>query len=147
MTVTSLLTEPGERLLARLPPFVAPAAVAAASIAATAYIAGVDPHEAGHYPTCPSLYLTGFYCPGCGSLRAIHDLAHLDLAGAWGMNPLAVLVLPWLAWRWIRWVLALRGVRTTTRPAPGWAIYTLLGAVVVYTIARNIPVLMPYLAP
>ena len=36
----------------------------------------------GHYPTCPFLAITGWYCPGCGSLRAVHDLLHGDLAGA-----------------------------------------------------------------
>ncbi len=125
----------------------APLVVGAAGLAATAYIASVDPHEGGHYPTCPSLYLTGFYCPGCGSLRAIHDLAHLDLAGAWGMNPLAVIALPWLAWRWLRWALESAGVSVTTRPAPGWALYLLAGAVILYGILRNIPALAPWLAP
>ncbi len=134
-------------MLARLHPSTLPVLTGIAGVAATSYIAAIDPHEGGHYPTCPSLYLTGFYCPGCGSLRAIHDLAHLDLGGAWGMNPLAVIVLPWIAWRWLRWLLVTRGVRVETKPAPGWALYLLAGAVILYGVARNIPALAPWLAP
>lgn len=147
MTLTARVLEPGERLLARLHPSAAPIAVGVAGALATAYVASVDPHEGGHYPTCPSLYLTGFYCPGCGSLRAIHDLAHLDLVGAWGMNPLVLFAVPWLAWRWLKWLLASRGVHVRTRPAPGWALYLLFAGIVAYTVLRNIPALEPYLAP
>ncbi len=43
---------------------------------------------------CPLLYITGFYCPGCGSQRAIHLLMHGDLIGAFRFNPLMVLTLP-----------------------------------------------------
>ena len=41
--------------------------------------------------------MTGYLCPGCGSQRAIHHLLNLDLAGAWRMNPLFVIALPYLA--------------------------------------------------
>ena len=60
--------------------------------AATAYVGAVDPNRPGHYVTCPLLALTGLACPGCGGLRATHDLVHLALAAAWSMNPLWVLV-------------------------------------------------------
>ncbi len=43
---------------------------------------------------CPLHYITGFYCPGCGSQRAIHLLLHGDLIGAFRFNPLMVLTLP-----------------------------------------------------
>ncbi|MCG2420124.1 DUF2752 domain-containing protein [Aequorivita sp. F47161] len=43
---------------------------------------------------CPFHYLTGFYCPGCGSQRAIHLLLHGDVFGAFRFNPLMVLTLP-----------------------------------------------------
>ncbi|WP_234983454.1 DUF2752 domain-containing protein [Demequina sp. NBRC 110053] len=136
-----------QQLTSRLHPLVAPILVATGAIAAVAYVGSVDPHEGGHYPTCPSLLVTGLYCPGCGSLRAIHDAANGDLAGAWDMNPFAVIVAPWLVWRWVAWVLAASGRPVRRRPAPAWALYVLAGAVVLYWIARNIPALEPYLAP
>ena len=48
------------------------------------------------FPRCPFRLLTGYLCPGCGSQRAIHHLLNLDLLGAWRMNPLLVIALPYL---------------------------------------------------
>src|SRR5690625_7711161 len=61
--------------------------------AATLLLALRNPH-AGGYGMCPILAFTGYLCPTCGGLRAVHDLAHLDLAGAWAMNPLLTIALP-----------------------------------------------------
>lgn len=147
MAVDERVEKVQQTLLGRLHPLVVPLVVGAGALAAVTYVGNVDPHEGGHYPTCPSLLLTGFYCPGCGSLRAIHDLANGDLAGAWGMNPLAVIVIPWLVWRWIAWVLSAVGRPPRRRPAPAWSLYLLAALVVAYGILRNIPALAPYLAP
>jgi len=136
-----------QRRTSRLPAYVAPVAVAVAAGAATAFIAFVDPNEAGHYPTCPSLWLTGWYCPGCGSLRAVHDLAHLNLAGAIDMNPMAVVAIGWLVWRWGWWFASTLGHGRKARPAPAWTIYLLAGGVLVYWLLRNVGPLAPYLAP
>ncbi len=54
----------------------------------------LDPGEHALFPRCPFHLLTGYYCPGCGSQRAIHNLLHLDFAGAAGNN---VLVIPTVA--------------------------------------------------
>lgn len=135
------------RLAARLPAFAAPAAVAVVCGAAALFVATVDPHEGGHYPTCPSLLITGWYCPGCGSLRAIHDLAHGDVVGAVDMNPLAPVAIAWLVWRWGWWLASTLGVRRAARPAPGWMLYGLAGVVAAYWVLRNVGPLTSYLAP
>lgn len=125
----------------------APLAATTVALAGVLVVATVDPHEPGHYPTCPFLWLTGLYCPGCGSLRAVHDLAHLDLAGAWGMNPALVLAVPYLlltALAW--WRRSLTGAPRRWL-APAWVIWALLAAVCVYWVARNVPALAPWLAP
>jgi hypothetical protein len=57
-----------------------------------------DPATSGLFPPCPLRYLTGWYCPGCGSLRAIHQLLHGSLRAAWAMNPLTVVLLPFLTY-------------------------------------------------
>jgi len=124
-----------------------PVAVALITVAATVTVASVDPNEAGHYPTCPSLYFSGFWCPGCGSLRAVHDLAHGDLVGALGMNILTVVAVPYLLWRWATWFARSLGYAIPRRLAPGWVIWTLLAVIVVFTVARNVPLFGPYLAP
>ena len=57
----------------------------------------LDPAVVPIFPRCPFRLLTGYLCPGCGSQRAIHRLLNLDIAGAWRMNPLLVIALPYLA--------------------------------------------------
>ena len=60
----------------------------------------------------PDLALAGIYCPGCGMLRATHDLAHGDVMGALQRNPLAPLVLAALVAIYAVWVVS----RWTGRP-------------------------------
>jgi hypothetical protein len=116
-----------------------PAVVAASAVAALAWVGSVDPNEPGHYPTCPFLAVTGWFCPGCGSLRALHALVHGDLRSALARNPPMVLTVPALAWWWATWLV--REVRGRPRrwAAPAWAIWALLAVVVAFTVARNLP--------
>ena len=114
-----------------------PAGVAAAAGAALGYLAVVDPNQAGHYPTCPFLWVTGLYCPGCGSLRALHALAHGDVATAVSRNPLAVAFVLVLAGLWVAWLQR----QVTGRPrrvAPAWLVWALLGVVLAFWVARNL---------
>src|SRR5690606_24897344 len=53
-----------------------------------------NPSHSPLFFPCPFHYLTGFYCPGCGSQRAIHLLLHGNIIGAFRFNPLMVLTLP-----------------------------------------------------
>lgn len=104
-----------------------------------AYVAAVDPNEAGHYPTCPVLALTGAYCPGCGSLRAVHALAHGEVGTALGLNVLVVLSLVPLAVVWARWVRrSWLGVPRTS-VAPPALLWGLVALVAVFTVVRNLP--------
>lgn len=57
-----------------------------------------NPAAAGFFPPCPFRALTGFYCPGCGTLRALHQLLHGNLGAALWLNPLTVLALPFLGY-------------------------------------------------
>ena len=116
------------------------AAATAAVLAAGSTLFAVDPNSPGHYPTCPVLATTGLYCPGCGALRAVHDMLHGDVAGALARNPMTVVVVPYLVLSAIFWVL-----RVTGRPAPRstslppWTIWLLLGVVVTFGVLRNVP--------
>ena len=116
-----------------------PLATLAVAAAATAYVGAVDPNEAGHYPSCPFLSLTGLYCPGCGALRAVHALAHGDLVTALDRNVLAVAGVALLAAIWVgRVVRAWRGVARRRVAAP-WLIWSLLVLVLAFTVVRNLP--------
>ena len=100
----------------------------------------VDPNRPGHYPTCPFLAVSGHYCPGCGSLRAVHDALHGDLHGALARNPLAVLLAPVVLFAYVCWGLRLLGYDAPhpTRIRSGW-IWTLLVVVLAYWALRNVP--------
>src|SRR5258708_40085658 len=62
-----------------------------------------NPVQFGFYPACQFYRATGLLCPGCGSLRAWHQLLHGHVLAALHLNPLAVLAIPigglWLAKR------------------------------------------------
>ena len=123
-----------------------PLGVAALAAAAVGVVAAVDPNEAGHYPTCPFLALTGLACPGCGSLRAVHALAHGDAGAALSLNLLTVLAIVPLVVIWARWLVRTRtGVlRSTVAPAP--LLWGLLVVVVTFGVLRNLPA-FAWLAP
>lgn len=127
-------------LPAWLPAWTAPAAVTVAAASAAAVLYTVDPNEPGHYPTCPFLAVSGLYCPGCGALRAIHDLLHGDVAGALARNPAVLIALPYLLVALVTWWR-----RTTGRPAPRstslppaviWGLLAVIGA---FWVVRNLP--------
>jgi hypothetical protein len=126
-----------------------PAAVAAAAAAVTAVAAVHDPYRAGAYPGCPLYLLTGLYCPLCGSTRALHDLAHLDLASAWGMNPLFVLSVPILVVLWMRWTGRSWALRPARPRGAGLSRTEIVVGIVmlVFGVLRNIPFFAPWLAP
>lgn len=120
-----------------------PLIAAAAAAAATGAVAAYSPYRPGSYGLCPVLALTGLYCPACGGLRAVHDLTQLDVAAAWGMNPAVVFGIPVLILLWFAWLVRTasgRGLRL-----PVWTAWSALAAFVVFGVARNTPLLAPWL--
>jgi len=116
-----------------------PLGVAAAALVGSGYVAAVDPSAAGHYPTCPFLAVTGWYCPGCGSLRAVHALAHADVMTALARNPFAVVALGYVAFAWVLWLRRTATGRPVRWLAPPWVLYTMLGAILLFGVLRNLP--------
>jgi len=99
-----------------------------------------DPATSGVFPPCPLHYLTGLYCPGCGSLRAIHALLHGNTTEAWAMNPLTVVLLPFIAYGLLSELLArLRGSGLPQPMLPASMIHALFVVVVGFGVARNVP--------
>ena len=99
-----------------------------------------DPHDSGTWGYCPSAAM-GFWCPGCGGLRAVNDLTNGDVAAAASSNLLFLAVLPvvvFLLGRWFvdRWVGRERepNARLITIAT---VVLCVLG--VVFAVVRNLP--------
>ena len=83
------------------------ALIAAVIVAALIVIFIFNPEKTVWMPPCPSHMLTGYDCPGCGTLRALHALMHGDVAAAWNYNAAVFFALP---------VMAALAVAPHTRP-------------------------------
>ena len=122
-----------------------PLQVVGLATAALAAVAGFwllrtfDPNAAGNpFPACMFRAFTGWYCIGCGMTRALHALVHGDIAGAFAMNPLAMLVLPLIP------LMLLDGRGATPAPLKQFMAVVMtpklwMFLLPAYWIARNLP--------
>ena len=100
----------------------------------------MDPATSRLFPPCPLRYLTGWYCPGCGSLRALHELLRGNPRAAWALNPLTVVLLPFLIYGMASYVLfELRGRYLPRVLLPAVWIWILCAVIISFGVARNIP--------
>lgn len=100
----------------------------------------LDPATHRLFPKCILYSVSGIYCPGCGSQRALHCLLHFDWAGVVRYNilffPAAFILLyhyihPVLN-RWMHWKLPNILYHKNTP----WIV---LAVVVAFWIGRNLP--------
>ncbi len=97
-----------------------------------------NPSNASIFPPCPFHYVTGLYCPGCGSLRAVHQLMHGNITEAFDLNPLMILMLPVLLLLVVL-PLIMKKVVTHSFLKVNWG-WILFSIVLSFWILRNIPV-------
>ncbi|MFI6446995.1 DUF2752 domain-containing protein [Kitasatospora sp. NPDC050543] len=118
-----------------------PLAALAAVAVPTLYVAVVDPNDPGHYPTCPVLRATGWWCPGCGGLRCVHALTHGDLLTALHDNLLVVAFGAVLAVLWLRWLwAAVTGSRPPAAALGGRRAVAVAVLLVLFMAVRNLPI-------
>lgn len=80
ITGTNYLFSTTERLIA---------GVVLAIFAIGCFIVGLfNPTNAGFFPACPLLSVTGYACPGCGLTRGFHSLFHGEFVTAMSYNAL-----------------------------------------------------------
>lgn len=126
-------------------PVPAQVAVGAAVTAAAVVAVRVrDPYVPGSWPPCPVFAATGLLCPGCGSMRALHDVSSGDVVSAFSANVLVfaaavafvVSVLVWVRRRGTHPGVPLWRVGPVggVGAAPVWLV-----VVVVFTVVRNLP--------
>jgi hypothetical protein len=110
------------------------------ALTALAIVYAFAPGQYSFYPRCFFFGITGWQCPGCGSLRATHALLHGDIHAAFAYNPLLVSLMPATAFAGL-WVgfckLTNRGLRLPVRPLCLWL---LLGMGVLFAVVRNLPI-------
>lgn len=89
-------------------------------------------------PPCWFHELTGLYCPGCGSGRALTALTRGDVLAALRFNPLLMTLLPLLGYEALRRGLAReqRWKNLLVSPTVSWAI---AAAVLAFGVLRNLP--------
>jgi len=114
-----------------------PAGIAACGLVAVLY--QFNPARFGFYPVCLFHATTGLLCPGCGSLRSMHQMLHGNLGTALHCNLLLVLSVPVIAglvirYAWLRW----QQRPTTFLIRPSW-IWAAAAAVFLFSILRNLP--------
>lgn len=98
----------------------------------------IDPSKVKWFPVCPTYALTGLSCPGCGSTRALHHIAHGQLLAAWRMNPLLILLIVPLSYALAREIPILRR-KLKPLGTSAWVAWAFLIIVITYGVARNIP--------
>jgi hypothetical protein len=114
-------------------------ASACVALAAAALLSGFDPGSTWWFPSCPFHALTGWQCPFCGSLRALHALLQGAPGMALALNPLTIVGL-------MLGLVAL--VHDAVRPARATQLERLTGLcfsgrglalVVAFGVLRNLP--------
>lgn len=100
----------------------------------------INPQEVNFLPECPLHATTGFYCPGCGSQHATHQLLNFNIFGALQQNVLYLISLLILGYH-----LIITGINTIFKKQYFNYIYhpitplVILAIIVVFWILRNIP--------
>jgi hypothetical protein len=98
-----------------------------------------DPRQFHFYPVCLFHQATGLLCPGCGGLRALHQLLHGHVAAAFRFNPILVVFLPLLLWFGLKYALQqARNQPGSIGARPFW-LWLALGVVLVVSVLRNLP--------
>jgi len=99
-----------------------------------------DPAESKVFPPCAFKTLTGLYCPGCGSLRAVHQVLHGHFLAAIRLNPLMVIFVCATVLIFIGLRLKGKNARRLRRVLSGASIgWVVLVVIVAYWFCRNIP--------
>lgn len=94
----------------------------------------------GLFPKCPTFVTTGLHCPGCGTLRAMHQLLHGHLLVAASYNLMMIVMLPMLAYGLLASSVSKITGRHLPCPTVGAKLaWTLLAALILFTILRNVP--------
>ena len=115
------------------------AIVALVCLAAGLVLFAFDPAHHAFYPVCTFYRTTGLLCPGCGSLRALHQLLHGHWRAALHDNLLLIASLPLAGWFILHSVVAgTRHQPWCPEIRPRW-LWVALVVVILFGVLRNLP--------
>jgi len=72
------------------------------------FIWSIDYKAQGHFTLCLIKNITGKNCPGCGVLRGISAVMHLDLKSAYALNNMNIVIIPLLMYVFTRFWMSNR---------------------------------------
>jgi hypothetical protein len=98
-----------------------------------------NPAQHSFYPFCFFYRTTGLLCPGCGSLRALHQLLHGNFTAALRFNALLVGSLPVAGFFLGRFVVRKLKGRPAPAMFPSTWVFGVLTVMMVFGILRNLP--------
>jgi Protein of unknown function (DUF2752) len=120
--------------------WIPPVGVGVLAAVGTAYTGIADPNSSDAFPLCPLKAATGWDCPACGCLRAVHSLCRLDIAGAMDHNLLFVLALPFIVGAYALWLGRSLGWRLPTVSLPRQLFPALVALAMAFAVVRNLPI-------
>ena len=113
--------------------------ILAISTAAIILLYNLNPSASSFFPPCPIHKITGLYCPGCGSLRALHQLFNGNILRAFRFNPLMIVALPFISYSFLSYILdGIIGKRLHGIFIPAFYIWLILAIILLFGILRNI---------
>lgn len=99
-----------------------------------------DPLESSLFPPCVFYVSTGWFCPGCGSTRMLHELLNGNLVRALSLNPATFVLLPILAYEFSgRWAAYCFGISLPRVAVPPGLVRLGLFAYMSFWLLRNVP--------
>ena len=109
-------------------------------VAGAVYLFLFEPGRSGFFLPCMFRLLTGLTCPGCGITRALHQVLHGHFIHAFTLNPLFILLSPFLLFAFLRYtVIVMRGRVPRLNALPAVYIYALFFVILSFWIFRNTP--------
>jgi hypothetical protein len=117
-----------------------PIATAAALACGCAIVAMNDPSEKSILPGCAFYNVTGWYCPGCGMTRALHNFINGDILKAFRFNAMLIIAIPLFVYFYVWWVnWAFTGKRMPTLKLTKVQLWSIVAIALVFVVGRNLP--------
>jgi hypothetical protein len=118
----------------------APLGVAAVAASGCVFVWLANPTvPGGIIPVCPTKALLGIDCPGCGSMRMIYSLLHLDVTAALRYNAVGLVAVLLLVWAFGAWTYGrIVGRRVFSWQHLRWSAPAVLAVTLAWFVVRNL---------